>query len=128
MAQSFDEFLTGDINDWQAAFNRLLLSEMPQEAYYSSPTGRSFYQSDITNPFSRRSPRRQRFFDQSYQNVYRDFLGATGAAQRAGTTPPTFMEFTKTDPWTRMYTSLPQSARGRTGSAYNPRTRFSYNF
>ncbi len=110
----FQDFLSGSGNWYQ-----LLLSEMPMEQYYSSPTGTAF---------GGRSPRRQRYFDQSYQDIYQDYMGETGKALREGTAPMTFMQFMETDPWTRRYTSLPQSARGRTGIAYNPRTRFLYNF
>jgi hypothetical protein len=119
----FQDFLSGSGN-WY----KLLLSEMPMEQYYSSPTGQSFYQSDITDPYSRSNPRKQRYFDQSYQNIYQDYMGETGRALREGTAPATFMQFMQNDPWTKKYTALPQSARGRTGSAYNPRTRFLYNF
>ena len=120
---SFQDYLSGSGNWYQ-----LLLSEMPMEQYYSSPTGQAFSQPDTANPYSRRNPRRQRFFDQSYQDVYRDYMGETGRALREGTAPATFMQFMQSDPWTRRYTALPQAARGRTGVAYNPRTRFLYNF
>ncbi len=110
----FQDFLSGSGNWYQ-----LLLSEMPLEQYYSSPAGMDF---------GGRSPRRQRYFDQSYQDIYQDYMGETGRALREGTAPTTFMQFLETDPWTRRYTSLPQSARGTTGLAYNPRTRFLYNF
>ena len=110
----FQDFLSGSGNWYQ-----LLLSEMPLEQYYSSPAGTSF---------GERSPRRQRYVDQSYQDIYQDYMGETGRALREGTAPTTFMQFLETDPWTRRYTSLPQSARGTTGMAYNPRTRFLYNF
>lgn len=110
----FQDFLSGSGNWYQ-----LLLSEMPSEQYYSSPAGMDF---------GARSPRRQRYFDQAYQDVYRDFLGSTGTSLRAGQTPVTWDQFLQGDPWTKRYTSLPQSARGRTGMATNPRTRFLYNF
>ena len=119
----FYDFLSGSGNWYQT-----LLSEMPYEQYYSDPTGRAFYQKNINEPTSRRNPRKQRYFDQSYQDIYQDYMGETGRSLRAGTAPATFMQFMETDPWTKRYTSLPQSARGRTGAAYNPRTRFLYNF
>ena len=126
-ANPFQDFLEGQGNWYQA-----LLSEMPLEQYYSSPAGRGFTR---TRPYTmgptttqRPVPRRQRFFDESYQDIYRDFLGNTGEALRAGGVPQTWDQFLQTDPWTKRFTSLPQSARGRTGIAYNPRTRFLYNF
>lgn len=110
----FQDYLQGDGNWYQ-----LLLSELPMEQYYSSPTGMQF---------GARSPRRGRYFDQSYQDIYRDYLGKTGQSLRAGTAPMTWDQYMDTDPWTSRYTSLPQTARGRTGLASNPRTRFLYNF
>ena len=110
----FQDYLSGTGNWYQA-----LLSEMPMEHYYSAPTGMTF---------GGRSPRRRRFFDESYQDIYRDYIGQTGTALRQGQAPGTFMDFLKTDPWTRRFTSLPPSARGRTGMATNPRTRFLYNY
>jgi hypothetical protein len=38
------------------------------------------------------------------------------------------MDYLETDPWTKRYSSLPQSARGVTGMGSNPRTRFLFNF
>ena len=120
----FQDFLSGSGNWYQ-----LLLSEMPMEQYYSSPTGQAFYQSDINDPFSRRSPRKKRFFDQSYQNIYQDYMGETGRALREGRSPKSFMQFmSQNNPWADQYTALPQSARGRTGRAFDPKTRFLYNF
>ena len=57
----FQDFLSGSGNWYQ-----LLLSEMPLEQYYSSPAGMDF---------GGRSPRRQRYFDHSYQDIYQDYMG-----------------------------------------------------
>jgi len=87
--------------------------------YYGSPTGISIGQG---------SPRRQRYFSNAYDDIFKDYLGVTGSAQYEGREPMSFMEFLETDPWTKRYSSLPQQARGATGMAANPRTRFLYNF
>jgi len=87
--------------------------------YYSSPKGTAF---------GRRSPRRRRYFSNAYEDVIKDYLGATGTSMRAGQEPMSFMDFLETDPWTARYSSLPRATRGVTGLAANPRTRFLYNF
>ena len=96
-----------------------VLGQYEPAQYYSSPTGLSFGQA---------SPRRRRYFSNAYEDIFKEYLGAAGTAMRGGQAPTTFMEFLETDPWTARYTSLPQSARGVTGLAANPRTRFLYNF
>jgi hypothetical protein len=96
-----------------------VLEQYEPAQYYSSPTGTSFGQG---------SPRQRRYFSNAYQDVFQDYLGAAGAAMRGGQAPSTFMEFLETDPWTKRYSSMPQAARGVTGLAANPRTRFLYNF
>jgi len=96
-----------------------VLEQYEPAQYYSSPTGMAFGQG---------SPRRRRYFSDSYQDMFREYLGRAGTAMRAGQEPTSFMEFLETDPWTQRYSSLPQQARGTTGLAANPRTRFLYNF
>ena len=56
----FYDFLSGSGNWYQT-----LLSEMPYDQYYSDPTGTTF---------GARSPRQQRYFDQSYQDIYQDII------------------------------------------------------
>ena len=78
--------------------------------------------------FAARSPRQRRFFDNSYQDILQDDYGTAGAYMRRGESPISFMDFLDRDPWTKRYSSLPQSARGVTGMASNPRTRFLFNY
>ncbi len=87
--------------------------------YYSSPAGLGF---------GARSPRRRRYFQDAYQNVLQNYYQQAGTAMRGGQAPMGFMDYLETDPWTKRYTSLPQTARGVTGTAYNPRTRFLFNY
>jgi len=110
----FQDFLSGS-GDWY----KMLLEEMPMEQYYSAPTGQAF---------GRQSPRQQRYFQNAYQDIFRDYLGATGAQMRAGQAPTSFRDYMKSDPWTKRYSSLPRADRGVLGLAANPRTRFLYNF
>ena len=115
MAESpnpFAGFLGG--SDWSS----ILLEAQPRAAYYSSPTGQAF---------GSRSPRQQRYFQQSFQDVENQWLGVYGAGERAGVPAPGFAEWMEQqDPWTSRYTSLPQQMRGVNTGLYNPRTRFLY--
>jgi len=110
---AFGDWLSG--GEWGG----LLLSQLPEATYYSSPTGRQFAQ---------QSPRQGRYLQQAYQDVYSDFLGELGGSLRAGQEPATFREFLQTNPWTTRYSQLPQTVRGVTGVASNPRTRFLFNY
>jgi hypothetical protein len=96
-----------------------LLSGDPLATYYSSPKGLGF---------AGESPRQRQFFDQGYQDIEKEYLGLYGTAVRAGEEPATFQEFLQTNPWTTRYGRLSPAMRGTTGAAYNPRTRFLFNF
>lgn len=116
MAHIVGHAMPSDFNNtwWQN-----VLAEFEPAQYYSSPAGISF---------AGRSPRRSRYFQNAYQDVLNDYYGQAGTAMRGGQAPPSFMDYLETNPWTARYTSLPQTARGMTGSATNPRTRFLYNY
>ena len=96
-----------------------VLEQHEPTQYFSSPRGLGF---------AGRSPRRRRFFGDEYQSILQDYYGTAGAAMRGGSAPMSFMDFLETDPWTARYSSLPQSTRGVTGMASNPRTRFLFNY
>ena len=99
-----------------SSWGNLLLQQMPQATYYSSPTGMSFGQ---------QSPRQQRYFQQNFQDTYNQYLGALGQQLRGGGTGDlTFQDYLATDPWTSRYAQLPQSTRGVNTGMYSPRTRF----
>ena len=127
------------LNWWDA------LREDLEMQYYSSPMASSFYSPDISSgrggpaqtgvlpggiadpsTSARIDPSRQRFFEQGYQDIYRDFLANQGASMRQGQAPMSFDAFLDTDPWTKRYSSLPQIQRGTSGMYTNPRTRFLY--
>ena len=95
------------------------LEEFEPAQYYSSFAGRGF---------GGQSPIRQRYFDNAYQDVLKDYYGAAGTAMRQGQSPSSFMDFLETDPWTARYSRLPQTARGTTGMMSSPRTRFLFNY
>ena len=106
---AFTDFLAN--SDWGS----MLLPYMPQAAYYSSQPGLDF---------AGGSPRKGRYFQQAYQDVYSQYLGEIGAATREGRAPSTFDQFLETDPWTKRYGQLPQYERGGTKTYTDPRTRF----
>lgn len=106
---AFTDFLAN--SDWGS----LLLTQMPQAAYYSSPAGQQFGQA---------SPRRGRYYQQAYQDVYGQYLGELGTALREGREPARFQDFLESDPWTARYGQLPQYERGVTKTYSDPRTRF----
>ena len=102
--------------DW---WKESILPGYESALYYSDPTGMEF---------AGRSPRRRRFFEESYQDIMRDFDQAAGFSMREGEAPATFQEFLETNPWTARYGRLPQRTRGTTGMMANPRTRFLFNY
>ena len=106
---AFGDFLSN------GGWGSMILAQMPSAQYYSSPAGTSF---------GGQSPRQGRYFQQSYQDVYSDYLGNIGRSLREGQKPSTFMDFLETDPWTKRYGQLPQFERGVTKSYSDPRTRF----
>ena len=118
---TFSEGLTDWLSggDWDWDWGNLLLSQMPQATYYSSPAGQQF---------AGQSPRRGRYYQQAYQDVFSDYMGNIGTSVRAGQEPASFQEFLETNPWTARYGRLPQAARGTSGIMANPRTRFLFNY
>ena len=97
-----------------------VLGQYEPAQYYSSPTGMAFGQ---------QAPAQQRYFQNSYQDILKDYYGQAGQQMRAGQAPTSFMDFLEADnPWTARYAQLPQTARGVTGMATNPRTRFLFNY
>ena len=107
---AFTDFLAN--SDWGS----MLLSQLPQATYYSSPMGQQF---------GAASPRRGRYFQQAYNDVYSQYMGNIGTALREGRAPSSFQEYLETeDPWTARYSQLPQYERGVTRTYTDPRTRF----
>jgi hypothetical protein len=110
----FKDFLAGG-GEWGSLMGSSALQQFPQAAYYSSPAGQKF---------GAASPRRGRYFQQAYGDVYNQYLGEIGSAWASGNAPTTFQEFLKNDPWTKRYGQLPQYERGVTKTYTDPRTRF----
>jgi hypothetical protein len=123
-----NEFKDYTVGDWgsmlkTAGMGELALGKLPEYvSYFSSPTGQAFTRTGQ----GAYSPRKGRYFQQAYQDVYSDYLGQWGGALRAGEAPGSFYQFLQTDPWTRRYSRLPQYERGVTKTYSDPRTRFIY--
>ena len=103
-----------------------VLEQFEPAQYYSSLAGRGF---------AARSPRKQRYFQNAYQDTLQDYYGMAGASMRKGESPMSFMDYldpkpeeNRQNPWAARYSSLPQTARGATGMTANPRTRFLFNY
>ena len=121
--------------DWTPQWWGRVLEEFEPAQYYSSPAGRRFAAGGqyggadwLDRDPQRVAPRRQRYFENAYQDVLKDYYGSAGTAMREGQAPMSFMDFLKEDPWTARYSRLPQTARGTTGMMSSPRTRFLYNY
>ena len=96
--------------------SRNFLESTPTAAYYSSPTGREF---------GTRSPNRQRFFQESFQDIYNQYLGELGSKARQNQISPLrFADYLERDPFTERYTAMTPQSRGEYSQQYNPRTRF----
>jgi len=106
-------------NDYSPDWWQEVLRGFEPAQYYSSPAGMQF---------GRRSPRRQRYFQDAYEDTLKDYYQQAGTAMRGGQAPASFMDYLETNPWTARYSSLPQTSRGVTGMAANPRTRFLFNY
>ena len=94
------------------------LERTPTAAYYSSPTGSNF---------STASPNRRRFFQDSFQDIYNQYLGELGSKARQGERSPLkFADYLERDPFTERYSGLSPMQRGVYSQQYSPSTRFIY--
>ena len=90
----------------------------PTAAYYSSPRGTSF---------SGGSPGRRRYYQNQFQDVYNEFLGALGSQIRQGGEPTMrWTDYLESYPFTERYAALPPQQAGRTTARFNPSTRHIY--
>ena len=102
-----------------------ILEEMPSAAYYSSPAGQSFAQ---------QSPKQRSYFENQFQNIYNQYLGALGSQIRGGGVPNLMFQdyletanpYTGTDLFTSRYQGMTPIQRGDHSSYMAPRTRFMY--
>ena len=132
-------------------FGEQFLTDNPQIAYLSSPTAEAFTREGITGRESTevggamrgRTPSKERFYQQSFQDIYQGYLGRLGEIARAGQMPSlAFTEYLRgdidtttgqpiqgTDPLSQRYSAMSPSERsyfGGSTQAYAPRTRQIY--
>ena len=100
------------------------LEQTPSAAYYSSPAASEFY----TRPSGTTDPSKKKFYQESFQDIYSDYLGKLGTQARGGETPD--LRFTdylsQADPFTERYAKLSPYERGINTGYYAPKTRFIY--
>ena len=100
------------------------LETTPSAAFYSSPTATDFY----TRPSGTIDPSKKRFYQDSFQDIYNEYLGRLGTMAREGETPN--LRFTdylsQADPFTERYERLTPYQRGMSRRAFAPSTRFIY--
>ena len=100
------------------------LEQTPSAAYYSVPSASEFY----TRPSGAIDPSKKKFYQESFQDIYTDYLGKLGGMAREGQTPD--LRFTdylsQEDPFTERYGRLSPYERGINTGYYAPKTRFIY--
>ena len=95
----------------------------PSAAYYSSPSGWT-----APGAFGQSSPGAKRYYQNQFQNVYNEFLGAMGSQIQRGSGEPTMRlpEFLENIPWAKRYAALTPEMAGRTTRRFSPGTRQIY--
>jgi len=100
------------------------LEQTPSAAYYSSPAATDFY----TRPSGQIDPSKKKFYQQSFQEIYNEYLGKLGSMAREGETPD--LRFTdylsQAEPFKERYEKLNPYQRGQSTRAFAPSTRFIY--
>mgnify|MGYP004453707231 FL=1 len=94
------------------------LESEPAAAYYSSPRGSAFMGT---------APARREYYQDQYQNVYNEFLGALGSQIRGGGVPTMkWTDYLEDYPFTERYAALSPTQAGRGTRQFSPRTRQLY--
>ena len=135
-SRAFQNFLSPS---WQKEIGKTFLEQNPLATYLSSPTGEAFTREGLIEAESPlvggamrgQTPAKRRFFQQSFQDVYNDYLAQLGGQARQGEIPTTtFREHLASDPFTERYSRLTPNERSYYGSqrqsTFAPRTRQIY--
>jgi hypothetical protein len=94
------------------------LEQLPAEAaYYSGPTATSFMEGPLGA---------QRYYQNQFQNVYNEYLGALGTQARTGQGPVRWTDWLEQQPFTERYAALTPEMAGRTTRRFSPGTRQIY--
>lgn len=136
MNNNFSDFLSPE---WAGEIGKTFLEQNPLATYLSSPTGKAFTREGITRKedesvggaMQGRTPAKRRFFQESFQDVYNDYLSNLGSSAREGEMPSqTFREYLSQDPFTERYSQLTPRERSYYGSqgqrSFAPTTRQIY--
>ena len=111
MAGEFGDFLGG------SEFARFFLEDQPRSAFFSAAA-----------PFGT-SPIRQRFFQNQFDEVMKQYLSELGAGARQGAVPNLpFADFTGGFDFNQLFQQQPRFQRGASSQFFNPRTRFLFGF
>jgi hypothetical protein len=95
-----------------------ILEVEPQSAYYSSPSGTAFMG---------QSPGTRRYYQNQFQNIYNEYLGAQGDLIRGGALPSLkWADYLDNVPFTQRYAALTPEMAGRSTRRYSPGTRQIY--
>ena len=80
------------------------LEQTPSAAYYSSPAASEFY----TRPSGTVDPSKKKFYQESFQDIYSDYLGKLGGIAREGEVPELrFTDFlSQANTFTERYSGL----------------------
>jgi hypothetical protein len=98
-------------------FNLDLLGGEPKASFFS-----------FQNQFGK-SPNQRRFFQNQYETIMNEFLGAQGQQLRQGMSPqelPSFVDFLGPFNFADRFASTPPSARGARTSRFSPRAVFDF--
>jgi len=100
------------------------LETSPSAAYYSSPGAAEFY----TRPSGQVDPTRKKFYQESFQDIYNEYLGKLGGMAREGEIPDLrFSDYlSSADPFKERFERLTPYQRGQSTRAFAPSTRFIY--
>ena len=117
--------LSTDMNNpFRDYLSQEFLEQTPSAAYYSVPSASEFY----TRPSGAIDPSKKKFYQESFQDIYSEYLGKLGGMAREGEVPD--LRFTdylsQEDPFTERYARLSPYERGINTGYYAPKTRFIY--
>jgi hypothetical protein len=95
------------------------LEEEPRAAYFA-----------LDKPFgSTSTPRQKGFFQNQFQNIQDEYLGALGRQIKDDRLPTLrFSDFLKDFPFSKRYAATPPQYRGDFPRQFSPPTRFLFNF
>ena len=115
---------TNTANPFKDYLPQEFLETSPSAAYFSSPGAAEFY----TRPSGQVDPTRKKFYQESFQDIYNEYLGRLGTMAREGDVPDLrFSDYlSSADPFRERFERQTPYQRGISNRAYSPSTRFIY--